>query len=229
MIPEDLELVPLSAPERRRAPRPTPPPPGMAPRLRSTVDQLADFIESGWKGWAAYFAFCALCVAFIVWNLTARFASLDETYALVGERAALDRQFEELTEHYSRDELQQLLDQISSAESSIFADYASLAAWLAAETLAARDLQLNLTYVMHDTVAAQIKDVGEVPITLSLRPIAGFETGTYQRMLAFLRAMVGTRWHLEITDAAIQSDGAAVVNLETTIHVWVDALQVAGG
>ncbi len=229
MIPEDLELVPLAEPERRRNPRPTPPPPGMAPRIRSTVDRLADLIESGWKGWAGYLACCGFCVAFIVWNLTARFDTLDETYALVGERAALERQLEELTEHYSRDELQQLLEQISSAESSIFADYASLAAWLAAQTLAARDLQLNLTYVMHDTVAAQIKDVGEVPITLNLRPISGTEANTYQRMLAFLRAMVGTRWHLEITDAAIQSDGGAVVNLETTVHVWVDALQIAGG
>ena len=224
MITEDLELVPLGEPERRRSPRPDPPPPGPAPRMRQLVDWQAERIESSVLGWTLYTAMCIACIAFIYWNMTDRFETFDATYELISERAALEREYEALTEHYSRDELRKLLDQISSAETSIFRDYASLATWLSDQADAARNQDLLLSYVMHETVAAQIKDVGEVPITLSVRPIEGADDGTYQRMLNFLGEMVGTRWHLEIIDAAVVSDGRAIQSLDTTVHVWVDAV-----
>jgi hypothetical protein len=227
MIAEELELVPAGEPERRRSPRPEPPPPGTGPRMRQIVDWHAERIESSALGWVIYAIVCALCVAFICWNMTARFETFDATYELISERAALEREYETLTEHYSRDELRKLLDQISSAETSIFRDYASLASWLAAQAEAARRQNLLLTYVMHETVAAQIKDVGEVPITLSVRPRQGMDEDTYQRILNFLGEMVGTRWHLEITDVVVSADGRSIQSLDTTVHVWVDA--VSGG
>ena len=228
MIAEELELVPVGEPERRRSPRPEPPPPGTVPRMRQIVDWHAERIESSVLGWVVYAVICAACIAFIYWNMTARFETFDATYELISERAALEREYEALTEHYSRDELRKLLDQISSAETSIFRDYASLATWLAAQAEAARRQDLLLTYVMHDTVAAQIKDVGEVPITLSVRPREGMEEDTYQRMLNLLGEMVGTRWHLEITDVAVASDGVSIQSLDTTVHVWVDAVSGDG-
>jgi hypothetical protein len=158
--------------------------------------------------------------------MTARVETFDATYELISERAALEREYDALTEHYSRDELRKLLDRISSAETSIFRDYASLATWLSDQADAAHAQNLLLTYVMHETVAAQIKDVGEVPITLNVRPMEGVDEETYQRMLNFLGEMVGTRWHLEIIDAAVVSDGRSIQSLDTTVHVWVDA---AGG
>lgn len=228
MIAEDLELVAQSEPERRKAPRPEPPPPSLSPRMRQLVDWNVERIESSWTGWPVFLAICALCVGFIYWNMTTRIELFDATYELISERADLERQFDELTEHYSRDELRKLLDRISSAESSIFADYSSLAAWLAAQASAARDQDLTLTYVMHEAVAAQIKGVGEVPITLNVRPEEGRDEAIYQRMLNFLREMVGNRWHLEIIDAAVASDGRAIISLDTTIHVWVDAARLNG-
>ena len=228
MITEDLELVPVGEPERRRSPRPEPPPPGPAPRMRQLVDWQAERIESSPLGWVAYAVVCLACVAFIYWNMTERFETFDATYDLISERAALEREYEALTEHYSRDELRKLLDRISSAETSIFRDYASLATWLSEQAKAARSQELLLTYVMHETVAAQIKDVGEVPITLSVRPMEGADEDTYQRMLNFLGEMVGTRWHLEIIDAAVVSDGRAIQSLDTTVHVWVDAVTGEG-
>lgn len=227
MIAEELELVPEGEPERRRAPRPEPPPPGTVPRMRQLVDWHAERIESSTSGWLVFLVVCAACIAFIYWNMTSRFQTFDATYELISERAALEREYEALTEHYSRDELRKLLDQISSAETSIFRDYASLASWLAEQAQAARSQDLLLSYVMHDTVAAQIKDVGEVPISVSVRPRQGMNENTYQRMLNFLGEMVGTRWHLEITEVAVTSDGRSIQSLETTVHVWVDA--VPGG
>lgn len=229
MIAEDLELVPQSEPERRRSPRPEPPSPtSLSPKMRQLVDWNVDRIDSSLTGWSLLLAVCIACLVFIYWNMTARVEAFDATYELVSERAALERQLEELTEHYSRDELRTLLDQISSAESTIFSDYASLAAWLAEQAAAARDQDLILTYVMHETVAAQIKDVGEVPITLNVRPREGQDRSTYQRMLNYLREMIGSRWHLEIIDAAVASDGQSVTALDTTIHVWVDAAGQVG-
>ena len=228
MIVEELDLVPADEPERRRSPRPVPPPPGTVPRMRQIVDWHAERIESSAWGWGIYAVVCALCIAFIYWNMTTRFETFDATYELISERAALERDYEALTEHYSRDELRKLLDQISSAETSIFKDYASLASWLAAQAKAARRQNLLLTYVMHDTVAAQIKDVGEVPITLSIRPREGMDEDTYQRMLNFLGEMVGDRWHLEITDVVVSSDGRSIQSLDTTVHVWVDAVSGRG-
>ncbi len=223
MIAEELELVPVGDPERRSSPRPEPPPPGTGPRVRQFVDWHAERIESSVSGWTIYLVICAACIAFIYWNMTSRFETFDATYELISERATLEREYEALTEHYSRDELRKLLDQISSAETSIFHDYANLASWLADQADAARGQDLLLTYVMHETVAAQIKDVGEVPITLSVRPREGMNDATYQRMLNFLGEMVGTRWHLEITDVAVTSDGRSIQSLDTTVHVWVDA------
>ena len=223
MIAEELELIPSDQPERRQAPRPEPPPPNMSPRIRRLVDWLVDQIESSWKGWVAYGAICTVAVASIIFSLTVRIDSLDENYLLVTERASLQREFEELTEHYSSDELRSLLEKISSAESSIFSDYAALAAWLAEQSDEARNNGLTLTYVMHDTVPAQIKNVGEVPITISIKSVDGVQHGTFSRILSYLRQVLDTRWHLEIVDAAIQSDGNDVVNQDTTIHVWVDA------
>ena len=54
--------------------------------------------------------------------------------------------------------------------------------------------------------------------------VEGADLDTYQRMLNFLGEMVGTRWHLEITDAAVSSDGRSIQSLDTTVHVWVDAV-----
>lgn len=228
MISEELELVPVGEPERRRSPRPEPPPPGTVPRMRRLVDWQAERIESSPTGWIVYFAISIACIAFIYWNMTTRFETFDATYELISERAMLEGEYDALTEHYSRDELRKLLDQISSAETSIFSDYAGLATWLSDQTDAARTQDLLLTYVMHETVAAQIKDVGEVPITLSVRPRDGADDDTYQRMLNFLGEMVGTRWHLEITDTAVVSDGRSVQSLDTTVHVWVDAVSGDG-
>ena len=226
MIAEELELIPTGDPERRRSPRPEPPPPGPVPRMRQIVDWQVERIESSVTGWLIYFVICLTCIAFIYWNMTARVETFDATYELISERAALEREYDALTEHYSRDELRKLLDRISSAETSIFRDYASLATWLSDQADAAHAQNLLLTYVMHETVAAQIKDVGEVPITLNVRPMEGVDEETYQRMLNFLGEMVGTRWHLEIIDAAVVSDGRSIQSLDTTVHVWVDA---AGG
>lgn len=224
MIAEDLELVPQAEPERRSAPRPEPPAPtSLSPRMRQIVDWNVHRLESSRSGWVVFLLICAACVGFIVWNMTARFDAFDTTYELITERVALEQQFDELTEHYSGDELRTLLDKISSAENTIFSDYASLAAWLAEQAQVARDEALILTYVMHETVAAQIKDVGEVPISLKVRPKEGHDGDTYFRMLNFLRKMVGTHWHLEIIDASIASDGQSVTTLDTTVHVWVDA------
>lgn len=228
MIAEELELVPVGEPERRRSPRPEPPPPGTGPRVRQIVDWHAERIETSRWGWPIYLVVCAACIAFIYWNMTTRFETFDATYALISERAALEREYEALTEHYSRDELRKLLDQISSAETSIFRDYASLAGWLSDQADAARSQDLLLTYMMHETVAAQIKDVGEVPITLHVRPREGTDGDTYRRMLNFLGELVGTRWHLEITDVAVVSDGRTIQSLDTTVHVWVDSVAGAG-
>lgn len=224
MIAEELELVPTGEPERRRSPRPEPPPPGTVPRMRQIVDWQAERIESSPLGWVFYAVVSAACIAFIYWNMTVRVETFDATYELISERAAREREYEALTEHYSREELRKLLDQISSAETSIFRDYASLATWLSAQAGMARSEGLLLTYVMHDTVAAQIKDVEEVPITLNIRPREGLNENVYQRMLNFLGEMVGTRWHLEIIDAAIVSDGRSIQSFDTTVHVWVDAV-----
>ncbi len=224
MIAEELELIPTGEPERRQSPRPEPPPPGTVPRMRQLVDWQAEQIESSVLGWVFYALVSAACIAFIYWNMTSRFETFDATYALISERAALEREYEALTEHYSRDELRKLLDEISSAETSIFSDYASLASWLSAQAEAARRQDLLLTYVMHETVAAQIRDVGEVPITLSIRPRPGANDNTYQRVLNLLGEIVGTRWHLEIIDAAVVSDGQSIQSFDTTVHVWVDAI-----
>ncbi len=223
MIAEELELVPVGAPERRKSPRPEPPPPGTVPRMRQIVDWQAERIESSVMGWLFYAVVSLACIGFIYWNMTTRFETFDATYELISERATLEREYDALTEHYSRDELRKLLDQISSAETSIFRDYAGLASWLAEQADVAKRQDLLLTYVMHETVAAQIKDVGEVPITLSIRPRKGFDENTYQRMLNFLGEVVATRWHLEITDAAVVSDGRSIQSFDTTVHVWVDA------
>lgn len=229
MIVEELELIPTTPPERRRAPRPEPPPPtSLSPKVRRFVDWHVDRIESSWTGWLVFLGISALCVAFVFWNLTARFQPFEVTYALISERAVLEREFDHLTEHYSRDELRKLLDRISSAESSIFKDYASLASWLAAQAAAAAHEELLLTYVMHEPVAAQIKDVGAVPISLNVRPGNEHNGAVYPRMLNFMREMVGSRWHLEIIDASIAGDGESVTSLDTTIHVWVDAARLDG-
>jgi hypothetical protein len=228
MIAEELELVPAGEPERRNSPRPEPPPPGTVPRMRQIVDWQAERIESSALGWLFYAIVSAACIAFIYWNMTARFETFDATYELISERATLEREYGTLTEHYSRDELRKLLDRISSAENSIFRDYASLATWLGNQADAAENQDLLLTYVMHETVAAQIKDVGEVPITLSIRPREGEDDDTYQRMLNFLGEMVGTRWHLEIIDAVVTSDGRSIQSFDTTVHVWVDAVSGSG-
>ena len=229
MIAEELELVPVGDPERRQSPRPEPPPPGFAPRVRQFVDRHAEWIESGPTGWLVFLLICAACLGFIYWNMTARVSTFDATYELISERAALEREYEALTEHYSRDELQKLLQQISSAESSIFRDYASLASWLSAQAESAARQGLLLTYVMHDTVAAQIKGVGEVPISMNVRPREELEGDTYQRLLNFLGGMVGTRWHLEIVDTVVASDGRSIQSLDATVHVWVDAGSQPGG
>jgi hypothetical protein len=196
--------------------------------MRQIVDWHAERIESSVLGWLIYAVVCIACIAFIYWNMTARFETFDATYELISERATLERKYEALTEHYSREELRKLLDQISSAETSIFRDYASLATWLASQAEAAQRQNLLLSYVMHDTVAAQIKDVGEVPITLSVRPRQDMDADTYQRLLNFLGEMVGTRWHLEITDVLVTSDGRSIQSLDTTVHVWVDAVSGDG-
>jgi len=229
MIAEDLELVPTGEPERRQAPRPEPPAPGVSPRMRLIVDWHAEKIEKSPMGWLVFLAICAACVAFIYWNMTARFETFDATYALISERAELEREYDALTEHYSRDELRKLLDQISSAESSVFNDYASLASWLTTQAQSARAKDLVLTYVMAESVAAQIKDVVEVPIALNVRPLEGSDSDIFQHLLRFLAEMVGTRWHLEIIDAAVLSDGVKIQSLDTTIHVWVDADSLGGG
>ncbi len=229
MIAEDLELVPLGEPERRKSPRPEPPPPGLAPRVRQLVDWHAEKIESGPAGWLAFLLICTACIGFIYWNMTTRVATFDATYELISERASLEREYEALTEHYSRDELRKLLEQISSAESSIFQDFPSLASWLSAQSEFAAGQGLLLTYVMHETVAAQIRGVEEVPITLSLRPVEGIPESTYQHLLNFLAQMVGTRWHLEIIDTVVASDGRSIQSLDATVHVWVDAGALPGG
>lgn len=228
MIAEDLELVPTGEPERRESPRPEPPPPGLSPRIRQLVDWHAERIESGPAGWLMYLLVCAACVGFIYWNMTARMTTFDASYELISERAALEREYEALTEHYSREELQKLLDQISSAETTIFRDYPSLASWLGEQAASAARQDLLLTYVMHDTVAAQIKGVGEVPITLNVQPRDGVDQDMYRRMLNFLGELVGSRWHLEIVDAAVLSDGSSIQSLDTTVHVWVDARSLNG-
>ncbi len=224
MKAEDLELLPLAVPERRRVPRPEPPPPSLAPRVRRFVDYLADRVEAGWPGRVALALVCVASVGFIVWNLTARFEELDEGYLLVREQVALQNRFDVLAAHYSRDELHDLLERISSAESSIFRNYASLAAWLAGQAVAAGQMGLELTYRMHDPVAARVRNVSEVPITLTVRPVAGREDGTYQRILVFLRDMLAARWHLEIVDVSARGDGRSIAAVDTTVHVWVDAL-----
>ena len=223
MIVEDLELLPKTEPERRQAPRPEPPAPSLAPRMRRFVDRLGDTIEASWRGWTGFFLFCAACIGFICWSLTSRFELIEENQALVFQRAALQRTFDELAAHYSSDELQELLEKISSAETTVFSDYASLAGWLAELADSARARHFRLSYVMHETVSAQIKDVGEVPITLNLRPEDGWEQQSHDRMLGFLGEMIGTRWHLEIVDAAVQGDGEDVVSVDTTVHVWMEA------
>ena len=109
--------------------------------MRQIVDWHAEWIESSRFGWLVYFAISAVCVAFIYWNMTTRFETFDATYELITERAVLEREYEALTEHYSRDELRKLLDQISSAETSIFRDYASLATWLGSQADVARQVR----------------------------------------------------------------------------------------
>ena len=227
MMAEDLELVEEAVPERRRAPRPEPPPP---PPVRRFVDWLADLVESGWQGWLALGLVCSACIGFLYWNLTVRFERFDETYLLIREQVALQNRFDVLAAHYSREELHELLERISSAESSIFADYASLAAWLAGQSTAAGEHDLQLTYRMHEPISAQIRNVTEVPITITVRPLEDQGAGTYQRLLRFLREMVAARWHLEIVDASVHGDGKAVASLDTTVRVWVNSREpvVAG-
>lgn len=230
MRAEDLELLEYAQPERRLRPRPEPPPPSLAPRMRRFVDWVVDRIESGWAGWTVYVVTCSACVAFMAWTLSTRLDRFDEAYALMGQRAGLEREFEALAEHYSTDELRRLLERISSAESTVFSSYTDLAAWLAGQSEAARRRQLVLGYVMLEPVAARIRNVTEVPLALSVRPEAGQEPGAYGRMLGFLRDMVGQRWHLEITDTAVAGDGSNLVSLDTTVHVWISSgLQHATG
>ena len=222
MIVEELELIPTGEPERRRSPRPTPPEPAMAPRLRRLVDWLVDLIESSWIGWVVYALLCAVSIAVMVYSMTDRLDGLDANYALVVERQTLEREFEELAEHYSQDELRTLMDRIHSAESTIFQDYGVLAGWLTEQAGAAKSQGLRLSYVMHETTGSQIKNVGSVPITLNVRPDETGEERVYYRLLAYLRSMVDTPWHLEISDAAIRSDGKEVVSLDITVNVWVE-------
>lgn len=223
MMAEELELEPTGAPERRRAPRPEPPAPKLAPRLRRLVDWIADHVEASLRGWTAYLAVCASCIAFIVWSVTMRMDALDENYALVVEKAALQRQFDELAEHYSRDELKSLMEKISSAETTIFADYAGLAGWLGQQADAAARHDLKLSYVMHDAVPARVRNVAEVPITLHIVAGEGGQQEAYARVLRYLRELVDGRWHLEMTEAVVNSDGMDVVSVDTTVHVWVDS------
>ncbi len=223
MIVEELELVPTDEPERRRAPRPKPPQPAaMAPRMRQLVDWLVEWVESGWLGWAVYALLCIASVAAIVYSMGYRLDRLDENYALVAERQMLQREFEELAEHYSQDELRALMDRIHSAESTIFQDYEALAAWITEQAEAASQEGLLLTYVMHEKSPSQIKNVGTLPITLNVRPGEGGQERVYYRLLGFLRAVIDTPWHLKISDAAIRSDGVEVLSLDITFNVWVE-------
>jgi len=222
MIVEELELEPLGEPERRRSPRPQPPQPHMAPRMRQTVDWLAGRIESSWVGWVVYAMVCVVSIAAVVFSMHHRLQGLDDNYALLSEHQMLQREFDTLAEHYSQDELRALMERIHSAESTICDDYGRLAAWITEQANAARDQGLNLTYVMHEKAASQIKNVETLPITLSVRPGTGDQPRVYYRMLAFMRSLIDTPWHLEISEAVIASDGNEVQSLDITVNLWVE-------
>lgn len=223
MIVEELELTPTDEPERRRSPRPQPPQPAaVSLKVRQVVDWLVERIEASWRGWVVYALLCIVSIAAIVFSMNYRLEGLDQNYALVVERQALQREFDELAAHYSQDELRALMDRIHSAESTIFHDYESLAAWISEQASAAQAQGLLLTYVMHEQSPSQIKNVGTLPITLNVRPGEGGQERVYYRLLGFLRTVIDTPWHLEISDAAIRSDGVEVLSLDITVNVWVE-------
>ncbi len=222
MIREDIDLDAANSPERRREPRPQAPPPSLAPRARRIVDAVAEYIDTHWIGWVIYGLICLAAIAFIVWSLVFRTETLHEDHARMVELAAMERTFTSLTEQYSTEELRELLKKVSTAEASVFADYAELAQWLGNQASRAQSLDLVLTYTMLDTVPAQIKNVSEVPVELELVPKEELEAGAYSRMLIYLRNLVDSIRHLEITDAQLKGNGQTVEQMTTTVHVWVD-------
>lgn len=222
MIHEEIDLAADNRLERRLEPRPEPPQPHLAPRTRRFIDAVAEKIDASWIGWLLYSLTSLIAVAYIVWTLVIHTTAVREDHTKMVELADLERTYVALTDQFSRDELRELLDKISTAERSVFPDYAKLAGWLSRQADAARTLDLNLSYVMLDTVPAQIKNVAEVPIELTLVPLEGHESGAYLRMLGYLRGLVDATEHLEITDASLRGNGRTAERLESTIHIWVD-------
>lgn len=180
-----------------------------------------EYAESGVVGASIFVTIFAVSVALIIFTLSIRATKAEVSQNGIRETERLLGEVVLLRQEYSRSPLQDVITDLSTADSRIFSDYSSLAKWLSEVYLSATNLGIDFKYSFGEVTAMSVQKTVEVPITLSLSAIPNNTNETFSRSLQMLRELVDSRWFIEIVGIVISGDREEVSALDAELRVWV--------
>lgn len=169
-----------------------------------------------------------LCLGLLIYSLTIRVDHIDDNLEIMAELGAVESELLALRNTWSGEAMQQLKDKVRRADQRrVFNDFQGLAVWLREKSRFADLLGLTFSYQLGEAESAEIDDMLQVPISLSLKGRPDTKE-LYLRALEFLKLVVSTAWYVEIIDARLEGNGVSSQGVDATLRVWVHGSIAAG-
>ncbi|MEM7284003.1 MAG: hypothetical protein AAF438_20540, partial [Pseudomonadota bacterium] len=161
-----------------------------------------------------------LSLVAVWWVFQNRIGDLEYSQELVAQRAQVLERLKELNGIWSRERVDEVLSKIDQAETRLFSDYPSLAAWLRDNHKLATAFGLVMQYQLDATVSARVRGVLEVPIELKVTVPATDDT-SYLKVMEFVKSLVEQKYYLEVRGATATSNGDGLKEMALDLRVWL--------
>jgi len=193
------------------------------------TDRLAKLAFRSPERIGMFVATILLLIGMAAWSISARMPILHDSIQLQSEMNMLKFDLDELRSLWSEDELHELEQPLSKAQSRIFDDLPALARWLRAKSSYAARLGMDMTYLTQAPRSTHLEQTYSLPVEMTLKVRSGLADKAYIRVLEFIRSLIDENLHLEIAGNELKSDGRGVKQIRLNINVWVrDANSIAG-
>ena len=209
--------------DRRRSDRPAAPRPGVMLSLQLKTDKIAKIIFATTSRGMMFVGAQLICLAIIAWSLGVRYTGLESTDVMEHEMLTLQTKLDILKSQWSEEDLRMIEANLTSAESRVFDDYTSFAAWLREKTDYASRLGLDMSYNIGQRDKTSLTGTLSLPVHMSLKVNENTADNTYVRALEFVRSLIDENLRLEVFGNGIKADRDGINSVDLSIHVWVRA------